>query len=78
MITKLFRNTNIGIAFRTRNTIKQYLRTKRNTTDKYKLSGVYQLQCGECPHKYVGQTIQTFKTRFKQHITRYKEQWAVF
>jgi hypothetical protein len=42
-ITKLFRNTNIGIACRTRNTIKHHLRMKKNTTNRYNLSGVYQL-----------------------------------
>jgi hypothetical protein len=55
MIRKSFRNTKIGIAYRTWNTIKHHLRTKRNTIDKYNLSGVYQLQYGECPHRYVGE-----------------------
>jgi hypothetical protein len=33
-------------------------------------SGVYQLECGECPMKYIGQTghTHTFKARFKEHI----------
>jgi uncharacterized protein (DUF1499 family) len=30
--------------------------------------GVYQLQCTECPHRYIGQTGQAFKTRYKEHI----------
>jgi hypothetical protein len=29
---------------------------------------VYQLQCADCPRRYVGQTGRTFKTRFKEHI----------
>jgi hypothetical protein len=31
-ITKLFKNTDVGISFRTKNNIKHYLRTKRSTT----------------------------------------------
>jgi hypothetical protein len=31
-------------------------------------SGIYQLQCNECPLKYVGQTGRTFKVRYKEHI----------
>jgi hypothetical protein len=34
----------------------------------YSKSGVYQLECGECPVKYIGQTGCTFKARFKEHI----------
>jgi hypothetical protein len=58
----------VGISFRTKNNINHHLRTKRRITDKYNLSGVYELQCTECPRKYIGQTGQTFKTRYKEHI----------
>jgi predicted GIY-YIG superfamily endonuclease len=34
----------------------------------YNQSGVYQLQCTDCPKKYIGQTARTFETRFKEHI----------
>jgi hypothetical protein len=67
-ITKLFRNTNIGIAYRTRNNIKPHLRVKKNTTDRFNLRGVYQLQYKECSSRYIGQTGRTFKTRYKEHI----------
>jgi hypothetical protein len=33
-ITKLFKNTDVGISFRTKNNIKHHLRTKRSTTEK--------------------------------------------
>jgi hypothetical protein len=51
-----------------KNYINHHLRAKRSTTDKYNLSGVYQLQCTECPRKYIGQRGRTFKTRYKEHI----------
>jgi hypothetical protein len=62
-ITKLFKNTEIGISYRTKNNIKHLLRIKENDNGKYN-----QLQCADCPWKYVGQTGRTFKTRFKEHI----------
>lgn len=44
------------------------LRTKENNTGKYNLSRVYQLQCADCPQKYIRQMGRTFKTRFKEHV----------
>jgi hypothetical protein len=40
-VTKLFKNTKIGISYRTKNNIKHLLRTKENN-GKYNQSGVYQ------------------------------------
>jgi hypothetical protein len=58
----------VGISFRTKNNIKHHLRIKRSTTEYYNLSGVYELQCTECPHKYIRKTGRKFKTRYKEHI----------
>jgi hypothetical protein len=54
--------------------MKHHLIVKKNTTDRFNLSGVYQLQCKECPSRYIGQADRTFKTRYKERIrdTRYK------
>jgi hypothetical protein len=60
------------IAFRTNNIIKQHLRIKQRTTDKYNLCGVYQLNCGDCELKYIGQTGRTFHTKYKEHIREIK------
>jgi hypothetical protein len=67
-ITELFKNTKADISYITKNNIKHLLRINKNRNDKYNLSGVYQLQCAECPLKYIWQTGQTFKIRFKEHI----------
>jgi hypothetical protein len=45
MISKIFRNTNMKVAFRTNNTLKQHLKIKEKTMDKYNQSGVYQMAC---------------------------------
>jgi hypothetical protein len=67
-ITKLFRNTNVKVAYRTTNTIKNLLKPKITIKDIYDQSGVYQLSCNDCPLKYIGQTGRTFNTRYKEHI----------
>jgi hypothetical protein len=59
-ITKLFRNTNMKVAFRTNNTIKQHIKAKEKITDKYDLCGVYQMSCKDCNLKYISQTGRTF------------------
>jgi hypothetical protein len=61
-ITKLFKNRDIGIAFKTTNTIKNHPKPREHIRDIYKESGVYQLKCNECPLRYIGQTGRTFKT----------------
>jgi hypothetical protein len=63
-ITKLLKNTNIRISFKTTNTIKKHLKPRQHISDIYNESGIYQL----CPLKYVGQTGRNFRTRFKEHI----------
>jgi hypothetical protein len=66
-IAKLFRNTNTKIAYRTTNTIQNHLREKRQD-NIYNKSGIYQLNCGGCPKKCIGQTSRNFQTRYREHI----------
>jgi hypothetical protein len=40
---------------RTRNNIKHLLKIKKENNEKYNQNGIYQLQCTDCPGKYVGQ-----------------------
>jgi hypothetical protein len=67
IISKLFRGTSIRIAYKTKNTIQSHLQIIENQ-DKYSQSGVYEIKCGSCPLRYVGQTGRNFKTRYKEHI----------
>jgi hypothetical protein len=60
-ITKLFKNTNIAIAYKTNNTIRNHLKPILPKTDTYNQSDVYQLKCNGCPLKYIGQTGRTFQ-----------------
>jgi len=69
-ITNLFKNTNIGIAFRT-TTIHQLIKPAiaDQTMDQEK-SGLYQLTCNTCHKSYIGQTSRILNSRF-QEDTRY-------
>jgi hypothetical protein len=71
-ITNLFRNTNIKIPYKITNTIRHLLKPKNPLADIYNMSGIYQLQCRECPLIYVGQTGCTFKARYREHINAIK------
>jgi phosphoribulokinase len=67
----MFKNTNIGIAFRTTTTLHRCKRLKKQTpiTD-HERSGVYKITCNICRKAYVGQTGRNLKARYQEH-TRY-------
>jgi hypothetical protein len=57
----------IKIAFRIQNTIWNILK-HHTRIDKYNNSSIYQMNCLDCPLKYIGQTGRTFSIRYKEHI----------
>jgi hypothetical protein len=67
-ITRLFKNTNLRLAFQTNNTIQNHLQPKKPNSDKYNNSGIYQMKCKDCHKMYVRQTGRKFKTRYKEDI----------
>jgi hypothetical protein len=40
----------------------------RYKNDKYENRGIYKLTCKDCSQYYIGQTVRTFKIRYKEHI----------
>jgi hypothetical protein len=56
VVTKLFRNTNIKVAFKANNTIQRHLRLSGKIEDIYNLSGAYQVKCEECPLRGTNRT----------------------
>jgi hypothetical protein len=66
-ITKLFKHTNLRIAYRTANNIQSYLNQNTRTKDIFAVSGVYELTCPDCGKAYVGQTGRYIRTRFNEH-----------
>jgi hypothetical protein len=66
-ITKLLKNKNIKIGFKTNNRIGNILK-ERIITNKYEKTGIYKLTCAECNKAYIGQTGRTLEIRYKEHI----------
>jgi hypothetical protein len=72
-ITKLITDSNIKIAFTTKNNIGNLLSKHNNAQkNKYDRRGVYQLTCHNSNKKYIGQTGRPFHVRFKEHVLDYK------
>jgi len=72
-ITKLFRNTEVKVAYTTNNNLGRLLRyNTTGTKNKYEKSGIYQLSCPTCNRKYIGQTGRSFHVRFREHQHDYK------
>jgi hypothetical protein len=70
-ITNLFKNTQIGIAFKA-TTISQHLMqtTPWTQTSDYGICGVYKIICNTCKKAYIGQTSRELKSKFREY-TRY-------
>jgi len=80
-IIKLFKDTNVKIAFTTDDKIGKRLTLKQEAPqNKYDRSGIYQLTCPNCKMKYTGQTGRPFKVRFQENLQdfRYKSNKSKF
>ena len=74
IITKLFKDTDLKIAYTTNNNLKKLLNTQKEKSpkNKYNNSEVYQLNCPTCQKKYIGQTDRPFHIRFQAHYRDFK------
>jgi len=72
-ITNLFKNTNIGIAFRTTTTQRQLIELIISIqTPEHEKSGIYKLIRNTCKRSYIGQTGRNLKSRFQEHTHYFK------
>jgi len=68
-VTNIFKNTNVRIAFRCRNTIDKIVRLpKDHDIPPHNNWGIYQIKCNICGRSYVGQTSRSLNIRFQEHI----------
>ena len=68
-ITNLFKNTNIGIAFKITKTLHHLIKPIKPTRlQEHEKSGIYKITCKICHKAYVGQTGRNLKSRFREHI----------
>jgi hypothetical protein len=74
-ITKLFKNTDVKVAYTTNNSLGRLLAIKTDhKPDEYDRNGVYQLECPTCNKKYIGQTGRPFRVRFREHYNDYRHE----
>jgi hypothetical protein len=65
-VIKLFKNANKNSISNKEHNTKH---GKTTPADRYeKKNGLYQMNCVDCPLKYIEQTDQTFYTIYKEHI----------
>ena len=73
-VTNIFRNTNVRIAFRCRNTIAKLIKPpKDHDILPHNKWGIYQLTCNTCSQSYVGQTSRSLNIHFQEHIRYIKK-----
>jgi hypothetical protein len=66
-IVKLFKHTDLNIAYHTNKGLLAHLNCHTQIPDKFTLSGVYKLTCPDCGRASVGQTGRDLRTRFDEH-----------
>jgi len=72
-ITKLFRNSDFKVSFKTENTVGKLLTQNKNINlNKFNKCGVRQLTCHDCNRKYIGQADRPFHIRFQEHFRDFK------
>jgi hypothetical protein len=67
IITKLFTDTNLKVAFKTTTTVGK-LSGDTWTTNTYEQSSIYKMTCQSCHKVYTGQMGRNLKTRYKEHV----------
>jgi hypothetical protein len=73
-ITTLCKHTKVNITVCSSNTIYILIKPKiHSTIDKYTNSGVYELICATYKRFYFGQTSQSFKLRYCEHMRYIKQ-----
>ena len=66
-ISKFFRNNEYKISFKTGNTLGRHIKNYKSKTSRLDKSGIYRLNCGNCPKFYIGRTYRNFKIRISEH-----------
>ena len=72
IFTKIFRHTNIKIAYRTNNTIQENFTPKTHNHEKVSATGVFRLTCLDCSKAYIGQTERYLSKRYNEHLRAFR------
>ena len=72
-IGNMLKVMNIKPAFYNNNNLKSLLPSVKDPLEPALRRGVYQLQCGDCDAKYIGQTGRSLRIRAEEHRRDYKK-----
>jgi hypothetical protein len=64
--TKIFKCSNLKIAYCTNNSNQRNLNPNNGISNKYLDSGIYKLTCTDCGKAYVGQTDRMFLKKIQR------------
>ena len=70
-ISSYLKKLDFKVAFRTNNTLGKLIKNNKTKTNKLEKSGVYKLNCNDCPKTYIGQTGRCFRKRLKEHYSSF-------
>jgi len=67
-ISRLLKNSNFEIAYKSFNTLRSYIKVHKDKLDHSSNSNiVYKLNCSSCDTSYVGQSSRQLRTRISEH-----------
>lgn len=72
-IAKILRKKNINTQFSAPGTIRQGMRSIKDSIDRHQLKGVYKIDCS-CGKSYSGETGHSLQTRLKEHGVEIKNE----
>ena len=75
VITSLFKQSNLQIAFRTNITLLSHLSNNTHHKDKFTRSGDYKLTCPDCGKANVGQTGRDFASTYGAHRRAFRHNY---
>jgi hypothetical protein len=67
-LKKIFNKLDFKICYDSKCNLRNVLGNPKDKIDVLDKSGIYEINCGECDKKYIGQTRRSILTRFKEHI----------
>jgi hypothetical protein len=67
-LNKELNKQNVKLSCRTTNNLSKHLNTSHKKINND--SGIYRLNCSNCPKFYIGQTGRSFKKRFSEHLPK--------
>jgi hypothetical protein len=71
-IQSVFKQYKIRIAPYSNSKLKSILGNTKDKTEPLEKSGIYEINCENCDHIYIGQTIRNIETRFKDHCNAFR------